>query len=114
MRATALGEALLAEMGGLKVAMAEAAPAPPPVAQNFSGTWERYPSSVSSSFTLHRWRHFVYSRRRRCCCIRTLAISIWGVWIQCCLAHVRIHAASLSHNSRPVEECHQRQSDTIA
>lgn len=40
MRAAALGEALLAEMGGLKVAMAEAAP---PVAQNFSGTWEKVP-----------------------------------------------------------------------
>ena len=39
-RAAALGEALLAEMGGLKVAAAEAAP---PVAQNFSGTWEKVP-----------------------------------------------------------------------
>ena len=41
MRAAALGEAMLAEMGGLKVAMAEAAPVAPPVAQNFSGTWEK-------------------------------------------------------------------------
>lgn len=40
MRAAALGEALLAEMGGLKVAAAEAAPS---MAQNFSGTWEKVP-----------------------------------------------------------------------
>jgi hypothetical protein len=70
MRATALGEALLAEMGGLKIAMAEAAPAAPPVAQNFSGTWEKVPELSFGYFMLPRWRHLVHSGRSCCCCPR--------------------------------------------
>jgi hypothetical protein len=65
MRATALGEALLAEMGGLKVAMAEAAP---PVAQNFSGVWDKVaaPSQQSLLVLQDVCAHTGLSQTRTC------------------------------------------------